>query len=135
MGLPQDNPKGYRDGSPITHAAKLKGNLLLVHGTADDNVHYAGTEALINELIAANKQFAMMAYPNRSHSIQEGRNTRRHLFGLLTAYLQQNLPPGPRVRFPGLGDRQDRKLVQPVPDAAQSHGRARRTLPRCDRAV
>jgi dipeptidyl-peptidase-4 len=96
MGLPGDNPAGYRDGSPITHAHRLKGNLLLVHGTADDNVHYANTEALVNELIAANKQFAMMAYPNRSHSIDEGANTRRHLFGLLTRYLQQHLPPGPR---------------------------------------
>jgi dipeptidyl-peptidase-4 len=98
MGLPQDNPDGYRDGSPITHAQQLKGNLLLVHGTADDNVHYAGTEALMNELIAANKQFSMMAYPNRSHSIQEGPNTRRHLFTLLTRYLKQNLPPGARSR-------------------------------------
>jgi dipeptidyl-peptidase-4 len=95
MGLPQDNPDGYRDGSPITHAHRLKGNLLVVHGTADDNVHYAGTEALINELIAANKHFTMMAYPNRSHGIHEGPNTRRHLFGLLTRYLRQNLAPGP----------------------------------------
>jgi dipeptidyl-peptidase-4 len=94
MGLPGDNAEGYRDGSPITHAAKLKGNLLLVHGTADDNVHYANTEALVNELIAANKHFTMMAYPNRSHSISEGANTRRHLFGLLTHYLKQNLPAG-----------------------------------------
>jgi dipeptidyl-peptidase 4 len=98
MGLPQDNPDGYRNGSPITHAQKLKGNLLLVHGTADDNVHYANTEALINELIAANKEFSMMAYPNRTHSIQEGPNTRRHLFGLLTRFLHHNLPPGPRSR-------------------------------------
>jgi dipeptidyl-peptidase-4 len=96
MGLPQENPDGYRDGSPITHAHKLKGKLLVVHGTADDNVHYAGTEALIDELIAANKDFTMMAYPNRSHGIHEGTNTRRHLFGLLTRYLQQNLPPGAR---------------------------------------
>ncbi len=94
MGLPKDNPAGYRDGSPITHAHRLKGNLLLVHGTADDNVHYANTEALVNELIAANKQFTMMAYPNRSHSIHEGVNTRRHLFTLLTRYLRQNLAPG-----------------------------------------
>jgi dipeptidyl-peptidase-4 len=94
MGLPHDNPDGYKEGSPITHAAKLKGNLLLVHGTADDNVHYANTEALINELIAANKQFTMMAYPNRSHSINEGPNTRRHLYGLLTRYLMQNMAPG-----------------------------------------
>jgi dipeptidyl-peptidase-4 len=98
MGLPRDNPTGYRDGSPITHAHRLKGNLLIVHGTADDNVHYANTEALVNDLIAANKQFAMMAYPNRSHSIQEGTNTRRHLFTLLTRYLRQNLPPGPKAR-------------------------------------
>ncbi len=96
MGLPRDNPEGYRDGSPITHAHKLQGNLLLVHGTADDNVHYANTEALVNELIAHNKQFTMMAYPNRSHSISEGPNTRRHLFTLLTRFLRQNLPPEAR---------------------------------------
>jgi dipeptidyl-peptidase-4 len=94
MGLPHDNAEGYRDGSPITHAHRLKGHLLLVHGTADDNVHYANTEALVDELIAHNKQFTMMAYPNRSHSIDEGRNTRRHLFTLLTRYLRQNLPAG-----------------------------------------
>lgn len=98
MGMPHDNAEGYRDGSPITHARQLKGNLLVVHGTADDNVHYANAEALIDELIAANKQFSMMAYPNRSHSINEGPNTRRHLFGLLTRYLQQNLPAGPKAR-------------------------------------
>jgi dipeptidyl-peptidase-4 len=98
MGMPQDNPAGYRDGSPITYANRLKGNLLVVHGTADDNVHYANTEALVNELITANKQFTMMAYPNRSHSIHEGTNTRRHLFTLLTRYLRQNLPPGPKSR-------------------------------------
>jgi dipeptidyl-peptidase-4 len=96
MGMPHDNAEGYRDGSPIAHARQLKGNLLIVHGTADDNVHYANAEALVNELIAANKQFSMMAYPNRSHSISEGPNTRRHLFGLLTRYLEQNLPAGPR---------------------------------------
>ncbi len=94
MGLPQDNVKGYRDGSPIKYARGLKGDLLLVRGTADDNVHYANTEALVNELIAANKQFTMMAYPNRSHSIREGRNTRLHLFTLLTRYLELHLPAG-----------------------------------------
>jgi dipeptidyl-peptidase-4 len=96
MGLPEDNVAGYRDGSPLTHAHRLKGNLLLVHGTADDNVHYANTEAVINELIAHNKQFAMMAYPNRSHAINEGPNTRRHLFTLLTRYLLEHTPAGPR---------------------------------------
>jgi dipeptidyl-peptidase-4 len=96
MGMPDDNVAGYRDGSPITHAHNLQGNLLIAHGTGDDNVHYANTEALIDELIAHNKQFAMMAYPNRSHAISEGVNTRRHLFTLLTRYLQAHVPAGPR---------------------------------------
>ena len=96
MGLPDDNPEGYRLGSPITFAKNLRGDLLLVHGTGDDNVHYQGMEALINELIAWNKPFTMMAYPGRSHSIYEGPNTRRHLFGLLTRFLEEHCPPGPR---------------------------------------
>jgi len=96
MGLPEGNPDGFREGSPITYAANLEGNLLVVHGTGDDNVHYQGTERLINVLIENNKPFTMMAYPNRSHGIFEGRNTTRHLFELLTRYLSENLPPGPR---------------------------------------
>jgi dipeptidyl-peptidase-4 len=95
MGLPGDNPGGYRDGSPITHAKNLRGNLLLVHGTGDDNVHYQGSENLINELILHNKPFTMMAYPNRSHSICEGENTTFHLYSLLTRYLTENMPPDP----------------------------------------
>ena len=86
---------GYRDGSPITYANQLKGSLLIVHGTGDDNVHYQGTEALINRLIKHNKHFTMMAYPNRSHGIFEGPGTTRHLYGRLTRYLKENLPPGP----------------------------------------
>ncbi len=96
MGLPSDNEEGYRDGSPITFAHRLEGNLLIVHGTGDDNVHYQNTEALINELIRHNKRFTMMAYPNRSHGIYEGENTTRHLYELLTWYLTENLPPGVR---------------------------------------
>ncbi|AWM40481.1 Prolyl tripeptidyl peptidase precursor [Gemmata obscuriglobus] len=96
MGLPQDNAEDYKQGSPITHAAGLKGNLLIVHGTGDDNVHYQGTEKLADKLIELNKPFAMMAYPNRSHSINEGKNTSRHLYGLLTKYLNDNLPAGPK---------------------------------------
>lgn len=92
MGLPSDNVEGYRDGSPITHARNLKGNLLLVHGTGDDNCHYCGSESLMNELIHHNKQFSMMAYPNRSHSISEGVNTTRHLFSLLNDFLKKNVP-------------------------------------------
>ena len=93
MGLPEDNVDGFLKGSPINYAHQLKGNLLVVHGTRDDNVHYQATEALINELIRHNKPFAMMAYPNRSHSIREGANTTRHLRELLTRYLMDNLPP------------------------------------------
>jgi dipeptidyl-peptidase-4 len=91
MGLPQENEAAYRSGSPITHAAGLKGNLLIVHGSGDDNCHYQGTEKLVNKLVEFNKPFTLMAYPNRTHSINEGANTTRHLFGLLTRYLNQNL--------------------------------------------
>ncbi|MBS1789607.1 MAG: S9 family peptidase [Acidobacteria bacterium] len=94
-GLPQDHPDEYKQSSPITFASQLKGQLLLVHGTGDDNVHYQGSEALINALVAANKQFTMMSYPNRSHGIYEGPGTTRHLYGLLTRFLNEKLPPGP----------------------------------------
>ena len=94
MGLPQDNAEDYRRGSPITHAAGLKGNLLLVHGSGDDNCHYQGTEKLTDRLVELNKPFTLMAYPNRTHAIAEGKGTRRHLFELLTRYLQEHLPPG-----------------------------------------
>jgi dipeptidyl-peptidase 4 len=96
MGLPQDNAEDYKRGSPITHAAGLKGNLLLIHGSGDDNCHYQGTEKLTDKLVELNKPFTLMAYPNRSHSINEGKNTSRHLFGLLTRYLNDHLPAGPR---------------------------------------
>ena len=90
MGLPSDNVEGYRNGSPITFARHLKGNLLLIHGTGDDNCHYLGMESLIDELIAHNKHFSMLAYPNRSHGINEGKNTSRHLYESMTRYLQVN---------------------------------------------
>ncbi len=95
MGLPKDNAVGYTNGSPITFAHQLKGNLLLVHGTADDNVHYQNCEMLINRLVKHNKKFSLMAYPNRTHGISEGEGTRLHLYETLTAYLKQNLPAGP----------------------------------------
>lgn len=95
MGLPETNPDGYRLGSPLNHAHRLQGDLLLVHGTGDDNVHYQGMEALVHELVAYNKPFTMMAYPNRSHAIDEGPNTRRHLFHLLTRFLGEHLPVEP----------------------------------------
>jgi dipeptidyl-peptidase-4 len=95
MGLPKENVDGYRLGSPITFAGQLEGNLLLIHGTGDDNVHYQGSERLVNALIEANRQFTFMPYPNRSHGIYEGRNTTLHLYTLLTRYLLEHLPPGP----------------------------------------
>ncbi|HWO02060.1 MAG TPA: S9 family peptidase [Blastocatellia bacterium] len=96
MGLPKENAEDYKRCSPITYADQLKGNLLVVHGTGDDNVHYQNTEALINALVAANKPFTMMAYPNRTHAISEGKNTSRHLYELLTRYLREHVPQGPK---------------------------------------
>ncbi len=94
MGLPSENVEGYKRGSPITYAANLRGDLLVVHGTGDDNVHYQGTERLVNALVAANRPFTMMAYPNRSHCICEGDGTTLHLYGLLTQYLESHLFAG-----------------------------------------
>ncbi len=96
MGLPQENREDFVKGSPITHAKNLKGNLLYIHGTGDDNVHYQNAEMLQNELIKYNKQFQFMSYPNRSHSISEGEGTTKHLQTLYTNYLKQHCPPGGR---------------------------------------
>jgi dipeptidyl-peptidase 4 len=93
MGLPQENREDFINGSPITYAKNLEGNLLIVHGTADDNVHYQSAEMLVNELIKQNKQFQIMPYPNRSHGIREGENTTRHLYTMLTNYLLMHTPP------------------------------------------
>ena len=94
MGLLPENDSIYVYGSPVTFAHQLEGNLLIVHGTGDDNVHYQNSEVVINELIKNNKHFTMMAYPNRTHGIYEGENTTRHLFTLLTKYLNDNLKAG-----------------------------------------
>ena len=96
MGLPQENREDFVAGSPITYAKNLRGNLLYIHGTGDDNVHYDNAELLINELVKYNKQFQVMPYPNRSHGIYEGPGTRQHLQSLYTNYLLKNCPPGPR---------------------------------------
>jgi dipeptidyl-peptidase-4 len=95
MGLPQQNADGYRRGSPITFAKNLRGNLLLVHGSGDDNVHFQNSEALIDALVAANKPFTMMDYPGRTHCICEGDGTTVHLFSLLTRYLNERMPAKP----------------------------------------
>ena len=94
MGLPQENKDDFIKGSPITHAKNLRGNLLYIHGTGDDNVHYQNAEMLQNELIKYNKQFQFMSYPNRSHGIYEGEGTTKHLMTLYTNYLKQYCPPG-----------------------------------------
>jgi len=94
MGSPLKTKEAYIKGSPITYAKNLQGNLLYVHGTGDDNVHYQNAEMLINELIKNQKVFQLMAYPNRTHSINEGEGTSAHLAKTFTKFLQQNCPPG-----------------------------------------
>lgn len=96
MGLPQENLQDFIAGSPITYAKNLQGNLLYIHGTGDDNVHYANAEMLVNELVKHGKQFQFMAYPNRTHGISEGEGTSEHLATLYSDYLRKHCPPGPR---------------------------------------
>ena len=96
MGLPQENMEDFVKGSPINNVKGLQGRLLYIHGTGDDNVHYDNAEMLLNELIKNNKQFEFMAYPNRSHSINEGAGTREHLSTLYTNFIRKNCEPGGR---------------------------------------
>lgn len=98
MGVPIDDASRevFIKGSPITYAKNLRGNLLYVHGTGDDNVHYKNAEMLINELVKYNRQFQLMSYPNRSHGIYEGPGTSQHLRTLYTQYLKEHCPPGGR---------------------------------------
>lgn len=91
MGLPSGNPEGYHNGSPINFAGNLQGKLMIIHGTADDNVHYQSFEMLVNELIRKNKLFSMMSYPMRSHSISERENTSLHLRRTMARFLEENL--------------------------------------------
>jgi len=93
MGLPGDNLKGFKEGSPINFANQLKGDLLIVHGAADDNCHYQTFEKLIDELVSHNKTFTMMTYPRGTHSIREGKNTTLHLYTLMTSFLNRSLEP------------------------------------------
>ncbi len=98
MGLPSTNADGYRRASAINVAEGLRGRLLLVHGSGDDNVHFQGSERLVNRMIQLGKSFDFMDYPNRSHCICEGGGTTLHIYSLLTRYLLEHLPPGPRSR-------------------------------------
>lgn len=91
MGLPKDNAQGYDDNSPINHTYKLKGKYLLVHGTADDNVHMQNSIELISKLVESKKQFDMQFYPDSNHGIYNGRNTRLHLYTKMTDFILENL--------------------------------------------
>ena len=90
MRTPQENPEGYDTNSPINHVDNMKGDFLLIHGSADDNVHFQNTMDLITALVKANKQFDLMAYPNKNHGIYGG-NTRYHLFKRMTDFLFENM--------------------------------------------
>jgi dipeptidyl-peptidase-4 len=90
MRTPEQNPSGYDDNSPMNHAAEIKGKLLLVHGSADDNVHLQNSMEFAEEMVQAGVQFQMMIYNNRNHSIYGG-NTRLHLYTMFTDFLNNNL--------------------------------------------
>ncbi len=94
MGMPAVNVKGYHDGSPINFAEGLQGHLLIIHGSGDDNVHYQGTELLIDKLVELGKPFEFMDYPNRTHSLSEGGGTSFHVYSTLTRYVEEHVPPG-----------------------------------------
>lgn len=98
MGVPinEEARSYFIKGSPVTYAKNLRGNLLYIHGTGDDNVHYNNAEQLINQLVKYNKQFQLMAYPNRTHGISEGLGTSLHLSTLYTQFLKEHCPPGGR---------------------------------------
>ncbi|MGB1295429.1 MAG: S9 family peptidase, partial [Flavobacteriales bacterium] len=93
MRTPQENPSGYDNNSPISHVAKLKGNFLLVHGTADDNVHYQNAIELVSGLISENKDFDSEMYPDKNHGIYGGNkgNTRLHLYNKMTKFINEKL--------------------------------------------
>jgi dipeptidyl-peptidase-4 len=88
-GLPQNNPEGYDQNSPINFADRLKGKLLIVHGSADDNVHMQNAMEMIRQLVNAGKQFDMMIYPDKNHSILG--EARHHLMNHCIDYVKKNL--------------------------------------------
>ena len=90
MRTPQENPEGYDDNSPINHVDKLEGKYLLIHGSADDNVHVQNTYEMVSALIQANKQFDLFIYPDKNHGIYGG-NSRLHLYQMMTDYILKNL--------------------------------------------
>ncbi len=95
MGLPQDNAKGYEEGSPINFASGLRGRLLIMHGSGDDNVHFQGFELLVNRLIELGKRFDMRVYPGRTHGLSEGPGTSLDVYKNILWYFEDHLPRGP----------------------------------------
>jgi dipeptidyl-peptidase-4 len=93
LGTPKENPEAYEETAVLNYAKNLKGNLLLLHGTGDDNVHYQNTEALVNKLIEEKKRFTVIPYPNRTHSMREGKNTQYHLYDTYLWYFTEHLMP------------------------------------------
>jgi dipeptidyl-peptidase-4 len=93
LGLPQDSPKAYEQSSAINFAAGLRGNLLVMHGSGDDDVHFQGFELLVNKLISLGKQFDMRVYPQRTHGIFEGRGTSVDVYTNILGYFEEHLPP------------------------------------------
>ena len=91
MQTPQENAAGYDNNSPVNFADQLKGDYLLIHGTGDDNVHVQNSMQMINALVEANKQFDYFAYPDRTHGIYKGNNTRLHLFKKMTTFIDHSL--------------------------------------------
>jgi len=94
LGLPQDSPKAYEQSSAINFASGLRGDLLVMHGSGDDNVHFQGFELLVNKLLSLGKQFDMRVYPGRTHSISEGKGTTQDVYTNILGYFEDHLPPG-----------------------------------------
>jgi dipeptidyl-peptidase-4 len=90
MRTPKENEEGYDRNSPINFVSKIKGKYLLIHGSADDNVHYQNSMEMVTALVNANKQFDLFIYPNKNHGIYGG-NTRNHLFQMMLDYTLKNL--------------------------------------------
>jgi dipeptidyl-peptidase 4 len=96
MGFPQDSPKAYEQSSAINFAGGLRGDLLVMHGSGDDNVHFQGFELLVNKLISLGRNFDMRVYPGRTHSISEGKGTNMDVYTNILGYFEAHLPPGPQ---------------------------------------
>jgi len=97
LGLPQDSPKAYEASSAINFASGLRGDLMVMHGSGDDNVHFQGFELLVNKLISLGKPFDMRVYPGRTHGISEGKGTNLDVYTNILGYFEERLPPGPQA--------------------------------------